>query len=156
LSLWLRGPGRRARVPSTSLPRQDPEGTQPPTFTNPFGMEFVRVPRGKFWSPRPGVSRLLGNEVVEVPYTFYLGAHEVTQGPWRAVPGGTPSWFSRTGDGRAQVKDFSEEELKRFPVELVTWYDAQRFLATLNRRAPETGWAYCLPTPVEWEYACRG
>jgi formylglycine-generating enzyme required for sulfatase activity len=67
-----------------------------------------------------------------------------------------PSHFSRTGDGKDAVKDIPDAELKRFPVENVSWDDTQLFLARLNERAREAGWVYRLPTEAEWEYACRG
>ena len=51
------------------------------------------------------------------------------------------------------VLGVSDEELKRFPAENVSWDDAQLFLAELNK---QEGWVYRLPKEVEWEYACRG
>jgi formylglycine-generating enzyme required for sulfatase activity len=39
------------------------------------------------------------------------------------------------------------------PVEMVSWDDAQAFIAKLNQR---TGKHYRLPTEAEWEYAARG
>ena len=46
------------------------------------------------------------------------------------------------------------------PVEQVSWKDVQEFCARLTyleRRDQRLrkGWAYCLPTEAEWEYACR-
>src|SRR5688572_4583419 len=48
------------------------------------------------------------------------------------------------------------EDQKRFPVESVTWGDAQMFLERLNKWEKEAGWVYRLPKEAEWEYACRG
>jgi formylglycine-generating enzyme required for sulfatase activity len=68
-----------------------------------------------------------------IAHDFYLGKYEVTQEEWEKVTGGlTPSWFSRTGDGKDAVKDIADAELKRFPVEQVSWDDAQVFLERLK------------------------
>jgi formylglycine-generating enzyme required for sulfatase activity len=117
-------------------------------------MEFVLVPRGKFWMGGGGGQ--VGNREVEIPYDFYLGKYEVTQEQWQAVTGTNPSHFSRTGGGKDAVKDIADEELKRFPVEMVSWEDAQHFLTELNRGEQGSGWVYRLPREAEWEYACRG
>jgi formylglycine-generating enzyme required for sulfatase activity len=82
--------------------------------------------------------------------------HDVTQGQWEAITGNNPSWFSRKNGGRNLVLDISEEELKLFPVEQVSWNDAQEFLKKLNEKERGHGYLYRLPTEAEWEYACRG
>ncbi|MEE3448106.1 MAG: formylglycine-generating enzyme family protein, partial [Bacteroidales bacterium] len=69
---------------------------------------------------------------------FYIGETEVTQGLWRAVMGGNPSYFTR-GDN--------------YPVESVSWNDCQEFIYKLNQK---TGKTFCLPTEAECEYAARG
>ena len=70
--------------------------------------------------------------------------------------GENPSYFSRFGGGQLEVKNISDEELKLFPVERVSWDDAQAFIQKLNEKERGRGYLYRLPTEAEWEYACRG
>src|SRR5262249_55726862 len=125
-------------------------------ITNTIGMKFVRVPRGKFWMGGGGGKA--GDRQVDIPQDFYLGVHEVTQGQWQALMGNNSSWFSRTGDGKDPVKDIPDAALRRFPVESVSWEDAQEFIKQLNAREKNQlgEWVYRLPLEAEWEYACRG
>jgi uncharacterized protein (TIGR02996 family) len=122
-----------------------------PRWTNSVGVRFVLVPRGAFWMGDRGSQRQ-----VEVPHEFYIGAFPVTQGQWQTVMGGNPCYFSRGGDGADEVKGFSDDDLKQFPVEQVSWKDAQEFIKRLNAREKEGGFLHRLPTEVEWEYSCRG
>jgi formylglycine-generating enzyme required for sulfatase activity len=120
-------------------------------------MTFVRLPKGTFfmgWDdtakpPKKGVQ-------TEIPEDFEFAVHDVTQGQWQAVMGDNPTWFSRFGGGRNEVKAISDEELKLFPVETVSWNDAQEFLKKLNEKERGRGYWYRLPTEAEWEYVCRG
>lgn len=137
-------------VPSIDLPKTK----TPLTFKNSIGMEFVIVPKGKSWLG--GGKDKLGDKEVDIPADFYLGKYEVTQEEWEKVMGENPSHFSRTGGGMDTVKEISDAELKRFPVEFVSRDRCQLFLAKLNELEREKGWVYRLPTRVEWEYACRG
>jgi formylglycine-generating enzyme required for sulfatase activity len=93
---------------------------------------------------------------VAIEHAFYLGVYPVTREQWQAVIGSNPSYFSRTGGGADKVKDVSDADLKQFPVEQVSWDDAQEFLKGLNSREKASGFLYGLPTEAEWEYACRG
>jgi formylglycine-generating enzyme required for sulfatase activity len=129
-------------------------GKLPPTFQNRTGMEFVLVPRGKGWLG--GGKDMLGEKEVEIAADFYLGKYEVTQEEWQKVMGENPSSFSRKGHNSSLVKNIDDADLKRFPVEMVSWHQCRIFVEKLNRRERETGWVYRLPTEVEWEYACRG
>ena len=114
----------------------------PPTFKNSIGMEFVMVPKGKSWLG--GGKDKLGDKEVEIPADFYLGKYEVTQEEWQKVMGENPSHFSRNGAGKDAVKDISDADLKRFPVESVSWDRCQVFVAKLNKQEKETGWVYRL------------
>jgi formylglycine-generating enzyme required for sulfatase activity len=143
-----------AALPQCKIEWEASDPLAPRRFTNRLGMEFARVPKGKSWLG--GGAGRPGDRAVEFKDDFYLGVHEVTQEEWQKITGSNPSHFSRTGGGRGAVKDVPDADLKRFPVENVSWEDIQGFLAKLNEQAQETGWVYRLPTGDEWEYACRG
>ncbi|MCP4698767.1 MAG: SUMF1/EgtB/PvdO family nonheme iron enzyme [Gammaproteobacteria bacterium] len=70
---------------------------------------------------------------------FYLGQTEVTQGQWKAVMGDNPSYFKK-GDN--------------YPVESVSWLDAQKFIDKLNELS-DNRYGFRLPAEAEWEYAAR-
>ncbi len=112
-------------------------------WTDPVsGIEFVDVPSGTFTmgSPQDELGREAQEVAHEVTLTrpFYLGKSEVTQAQWARVMGGNPSAFQSCGS--------------HCPVERVSFYDVETFLARLNERA---GPGFRLPTEAEWEYACR-
>jgi RNA polymerase sigma factor (sigma-70 family) len=117
-------------------------------------MKFVKVPKGTFWMG--GESGKPPTKQVEIKEDFELAAYAVTQEQWQAVMGHNPSCYSRGGERKGVVKDVADAALKRFPVESVSWDDAQAFLKKLNEREKGRGWVYRLPTEAEWEYACRG
>jgi formylglycine-generating enzyme required for sulfatase activity len=113
-----------------------------PVAEGPFNMRFVPVPPGEFVM---GCS--LGDELctagespqhpVRITKNLEAGVHEVTQSQWEAVMGANPS--ASKGGGK--------------PVEQVTWFDVQDFMARLNARTD--GYRYRLPTEAEWEYLAR-
>jgi formylglycine-generating enzyme required for sulfatase activity/WD40 repeat protein len=148
--------GSTTKVVQEPASAPGPKNTQqlPPTFKNNLGMEFVLVPKGKSWLGGGGGST--GVREVVIVHDFYLGKYEVTQEEWEKMARTTPSYFSRTGGGKALVKDIADAELRRFPVETVSWDDAQVFLERLNKEEKDAGWIYRLPKEAEWEYACRG
>jgi formylglycine-generating enzyme required for sulfatase activity len=116
-------------------------------------MTFVWLPPGTFYM---GGNRSGGGIKTDIDEDFEIAVHDVTQGQWQAVMGNNPSWFSRKGNGRNSVVDISDEELKLFPVESVSWMDVQEFIKKLNEKERGRGYLYRLPTEAEWEYACRG
>ena len=155
---------RQGQEPVVAPPKPPSRGPQTPaapagpSYENSIGMRFVRVPKGKFWMGGGGGKP--GEKQVDIANDFYLGVHEVTQGQWEEVMGAgkNPSYFSRTGAGKEQVKDISDADLKQFPVENVSWNDVKEFIDKLNEREKDrnAGWMYRLPKEAEWEYACRG
>jgi formylglycine-generating enzyme required for sulfatase activity len=116
-------------------------------------MTFVRLPKGTFYMGWDGQKKGVKTQIKE---DFEIAVHVVTQGQWQAVMGHNPSRFARFGTGWSDVKYISDEELKLFPVESVSWEDAQRFITKLNEKEGGRGYLYRLPTEAEWEYACRG
>jgi len=128
------------------------------SLSNSLGMKFVLIRPGGFMmgsalSPDEAARRYGGHSKyyvdfykaehpqhnVSISKPFYLQTTEVTQGQWKAVMGSNPAKFKDCGDD--------------FPVEQVSWSDAQEFIDELNRR--EAGGKYRLPTEAEWEYAAR-
>ncbi len=102
------------------------------------GMDLVSIPQGCFQMR----SNNGGNDdeklVLEVCVNdFWMGKYEVTQGQWQKIMGDNPASFQK-GDN--------------YPVEQVSWKDAQKFITKLNKKS---GKKYRLPTEAEWEYAVR-
>ncbi|MBP2678602.1 MAG: protein 3-oxoalanine-rating enzyme family protein [Deltaproteobacteria bacterium] len=103
------------------------------------GMEFVSVKGGCYqMGDTFGVGDGDERPAHEVCISdFHIGKFEVTQGEWEKVMGGNPSYFKKG---------------PRYPVEQVSWNDAQEFLRKMNATS---GKQYRLPTEAEWEYAAR-
>jgi formylglycine-generating enzyme required for sulfatase activity len=116
-------------------------------------MKFVKVPRGTFWMGWDSKNKQ--SKQVEIKEDFELAAYTVMQWQWQELMGNNPSDFSRNGPNSGSVP-YDDEDLRRFPVENVTWDNTQAFLKKLNEREKGKGWLYRLPREAEWEYACRG
>jgi formylglycine-generating enzyme required for sulfatase activity/tRNA A-37 threonylcarbamoyl transferase component Bud32 len=145
---WLR-PKREATVSRKGCEPADAITDR----TDDVLMTFVRLPKGTFFMGWDGQKK---GVKTEIPEDFEIAVHDVTQGQWQALMGENPSYFSRFGAGRNEVKTLSDEELKLLPVEMVSSDDAQEFIRRLNERERGRGYWYRLPTEAEWEYACRG
>jgi formylglycine-generating enzyme required for sulfatase activity len=145
---WL-APGREATVGRKGCAPGEAVGRR----SQEIMMTFVRLPKGTFYMGGGGGK---SGKKTEIKEDFEIAVHAVTQGQWQAVMGNNPSTFSRQGSNQGSVSGISEEELKLFPVEMVSWDDAQEFIKKLNEKERVRGYVYRLPTEAEWEYACRG
>ncbi len=114
-------PSSTASVKASSQPDtpKSSAGGNTPKFTNTLGMEFAPRPQGQVmaWGRR----RQAGEQEVEIKQDFYMGVYEITQEEWEKVTGKNPSEFSRNGMKKIVVIEIADADLKRFPVELVTW-----------------------------------
>ncbi len=102
---------------------------------NSLGMEFVKLPAGRFVMGDAAAG--VGPQREVRVGSFFISTHEVTQAQWLVLMGANPS----------------EYQDPRRPVERVSWLDTQGFLEELNR-AEGTN-RYRLPSEAEWEYAAR-
>ena len=99
------------------------------------GLIYVYIPPGKFtMGCSPGDTECDADEKppheVTITRGFWMGQTPVTQEAYQRVTGNNPSSFKGS----------------RFPVEQVTWNEAQAYCKTVEMR---------LPTEAEWEYAAR-
>lgn len=126
-------------------------GGLPKAVKNSVGMAFALVPPGKF--KMGSTENEDGHEedespahVVTITRPFYLSVLPVTQAQFQAVTGRNPAKFRKGAGGGPD-----------YPVETVSWFDAEQFCAKLGQVPDEAHQrrVYRLPTEAEWEYACR-
>ncbi len=151
------------------------------TRRNSLGMEFIRIPAGKYQrGAAEGETGAADDEKprhwVQITNDFYVGKFEVTQAIYEKVMGVNPSYFSWTGEGSEEVRGV---DTRNFPVETVSCFDAIEFLnrlSALDGRQPYYeltdvqrsgitivsatvkilgGNGYRLLTEAEWEYVAR-
>ncbi len=152
LVLALRlGDYRPPRPPSNDVTDKD-------ILVNSTDMKLKRLPAGTFWMGSPanehGRAEDEARHQVDIRKPFSFGLYPVTQDEYEKVMRVNPSYFSAGGDGKVQVR---AEKTGRFPVESVSFVDAQEFCRRLSALPEEkkAGRKYRLPTEAEREYACR-
>jgi formylglycine-generating enzyme required for sulfatase activity len=122
-----------------------------------FGPEMVVIPAGEFLMGSPigelnlsEDERAHENEVskngdkrqMRIWKSFALGRYLVTRDEY--------STYLKAMGGEPPNNDTSENG--SYPIVNVSWNDAQKYIAWLNK---ETGKTYRLPSEAEWEYSCR-
>ena len=78
---------------------------------------------------------------------FWMGKYPITQPQWRAV-----AEMPKVERGLNPNPAYHFKGYKNYPVEQVSWYEAEEFC---KRLSIYTGRKYRLPSEAEWEYACR-
>lgn len=99
--------------------------------------KMIVVPAGKFsMGTNDGDDSERPKHIVTISKAFAVGVYEVTQAEWLSVMGSNPS--ENVGD--------------RYPVENVSWEDANEYIHKLSDRS---GNEYRLLSEAEWEYVAR-
>jgi formylglycine-generating enzyme required for sulfatase activity len=118
------------------------------------GMEFMRVPAGKFLMGSKNDNKLAsGGEKpqhsVDIPYDYWMARFPVTNELYNA--------YTKSQKIEHPVKDW--EKKKDHPVVYVKWTDAMAYCQWLNdliKAELPAGLVLRLPTEAEWEKAARG
>ncbi|PAV14239.1 Sulphatase-modifying factor protein [Methanosarcina spelaei] len=130
-------------IENTEIYEESKRYAIPKIFTSPStGMEFVLIPAGKFMMGSPSGEEVIYDDEapihkVTIEDSFYMGKYPVTQKQWKKIQGSNPS--SLKGED--------------WPVEMISWEDAQEFIQKLNEK--EGTEKYRLSSEAEWEYSCR-
>ncbi len=129
-------------VTTPSPVMQPPPKPKTLTLTNPFQMELIRIPAGKFLMGSDPAKDKEARDYEQPQHTvnlpdFYIARYPVTNAQFAA-------W---KGD-----KEFPQSKADH-PVVEVDWHEAVAFCRWLSQKSSHT---VRLPTEAEWEKAARG
>ncbi len=118
------------------------------------GMEFMRVPAGKFLMGSTKENKLAYDDerpqhTVDIPYDYWMARFPTTNEQYSA--------FVKAKGLKHPVGDWAKK--KDHPVAKVTWKDAMAYCQWLNgllKGKLTSGLILRLPTEAEWEKAARG
>lgn len=117
------------------------------------GLEFVRVPKGKFLMGSKDDNRLAADDeksqhTVEIPYDYWIARYPVTN-----------DQFTQFVEAAKREREFDQgqwQDKSNHPVMNVSWHDAMAYCKWLNDLIKPEGLTLRLPTEAEWERAARG
>jgi len=124
--------------------------TLPNKITLSNGMEFMRIPAGKFlMGSNNGDSNEKPQSTVDIPYDYWMAHYPVTNEQYNT--------YVKFKGIKHPVSDW--EKKKDIPVTYVSWHDATSYCEWFNnlfeRKIP-VRMILRLPTEAEWEKAARG
>jgi formylglycine-generating enzyme required for sulfatase activity len=120
------------------------------------GMEFVRIPAGKFLMGSKEDNKLASADekpqhTVEIPYDYWMARYPVTNEEF--------AQFVETATYRFRP-EINRKKKANHPIVNVTWYDAMRYCDWSNKVLRVNydfgDLTLRLPTEAEWEKAARG
>ncbi|MDD2921489.1 MAG: SUMF1/EgtB/PvdO family nonheme iron enzyme [Anaerolineales bacterium] len=126
----------------------------PATQTLSNGMDFLRVPAGKFLMGNKEDNKLayrdeMPQHTVDIPYDYWTARFLVTNEQYH--------FYVEAVGGEHPISDWQNK--KNHPVRYVSWNDAMAYCEWLNgafKAELPAGLVLRLPTEAEWEKAARG